>query len=98
VHTLKNKNIMNELIKKMFQNNNQNTPMYFEALTGQLGQLLKRNDIVRHGKNSVKQNGFVGSPMETLPLFKKITMLPTGLRLYQQIKKSLQTIGYITVL
>jgi epoxyqueuosine reductase len=80
---------MNELIKKMFQKKTKNTPMYFEALTGQLGQLLKRNDIVRHGENSVKQNGFIGSPMETLPLFKKITMLPTGLRLYQQIKKSL---------
>jgi epoxyqueuosine reductase len=80
---------MYELIKKMFQKNNQNTPLYFEALTGQLGQLLKRKDVIRHGKNAVIQNGFVGSPMETLPLFKKIMMLPTGLRLYQQIKKSL---------
>jgi epoxyqueuosine reductase len=79
---------MNELIQKLFQKNNQNTPMYFEALTGQLGQLLKRNDIVRHGKNAVKQNGFVGSPMETLSLLKKITLLPIGLRLYKQIKKS----------
>jgi epoxyqueuosine reductase len=80
---------MNELIKKMFQKEKQNTPMYFEALTGQLGQLLKRDDVVRHGKNAVKQNGFIGSPMETLSIRKKLSMLPTGWHLYQQIKRSL---------
>jgi ferredoxin len=73
----------------MFQKDEQNAPMYFEALTGQLSQLLKRSDVIRHGKNAVKQNGFTGSPMETLPIRKKLTILPTGFRLYRQIKKSL---------
>lgn len=80
---------MNELVKKMFQKNGRKTPMYFEALTGQLECFLKRNDIIRHGKNSIKQNGFIGSPMDNIPFLKKITMLPIGFRLYNQIKESL---------
>ncbi len=78
---------MNGLIKKMFQKNKQNTPMYFEALTGQLGQMLNHHDVVLPGKNSVKQNGFIGNPMETLPLLKKILMLPTGLCFISKLKK-----------
>ncbi len=73
----------------MFQKDEPGTPMYFETLTGQLGQLLKRNDVILHGKNAVKQSGFTGSPMELLPVRKKITMLPMGFRLFRQIKKSL---------
>jgi ferredoxin len=79
---------MNGIIKKMFEKSGQKTPLFFEALTGQLPQYLKRKDIINAGENSVFQNGFTGSPMGSLPLLKKLQMVPKGLKLYSQIKKS----------
>ncbi len=80
---------MNELIKKMFEKGNEDMPMYFEALSGQLPKFMQRNGIIEAGENSVSQNGFIGSPMKNVSTLKKLTMLPMGLKLYNQIKKSL---------
>lgn len=80
---------MNAMLNKMFKKSDGNKPLYFEALSGQLKQLMKRKDIIKHGNHAVKQNGFTGSPMEHLPLLRKLVMLPRGLKLYNQIRKSL---------
>ncbi|MCR4435511.1 MAG: reductive dehalogenase domain-containing protein [Clostridiales bacterium] len=60
----------------------------FEDKIGRLGEILKRDDVIRSSENSRKQGEILGNPLDNVPFFKKLMLSPILMSIMKELNKS----------